>query len=109
MLRGEYKPRDNDGVSLESDSMGGLKRTGSRRDEVTGGLAFEELTIRDLQRLEELAKKAEREEGGEGVEGEGERLGRVLRRSLSLNPHRMAEGGEHLFFEILHSIRGERS
>ncbi|GAA5825816.1 hypothetical protein JCM5353_002443 [Sporobolomyces roseus] len=91
MLRGEYKPRVNDGVESEGvgSGMGGLKRTGSRRDQVTGGLAFEELTILDLQRLEELAKKAERE-GGEGEE-EGERLGRVLRRSLSLNPHRMAE------------------
>jgi len=94
MLRGEYKPRVNDGVESEGVGvgMGGLKRTGSRRDQVTGGLAFEELTILDLQRLEELAKKAERE-GGEGEE-EGERLGRVLRRSLSLNPHRMAEAGK---------------
>ncbi|GAA6017272.1 hypothetical protein JCM11491_000613 [Sporobolomyces phaffii] len=110
MLRGEYKPRADDAVSLDggttpspvhrsgstSSSPGsqGLKRAGSQSSIGSGGggLAFEELTIRDLQRLEELAQRAEREQELTEGEGEGERLGRVLRRSLSLNPHRMAEG-----------------
>ncbi|GAA5844219.1 hypothetical protein JCM3766R1_000973 [Sporobolomyces carnicolor] len=109
MLRGEYKPRANDGVSLEEDDAGSgrgasgdaplyrggsLKRTSSQSSATSlsgggGGLAFEELTIKDLQRLEELAQRAEREQALNEGEGEGERLGRVLRRSLSLNPHRM--------------------
>ncbi|GAA5877501.1 hypothetical protein JCM1840_003874 [Sporobolomyces johnsonii] len=98
MLRGEYKPRKDDGVG-EGGSGGGEGRTAElRRTASSGGagagsrrstLNFEELTIKDLQRLEELAAKAESEGATEG-EGEGERLGRVLRRSLSLNPHRMA-------------------
>lgn len=49
MLRGEYKPRTDDGVGEGSD---GERRTTSR-------LNFEELTISDLQRLEELAGKCE--------------------------------------------------
>lgn len=42
-MRGEYKPRTDDGVG-----EGEERRTTSR-------LNFEELTISDLQRLEELA------------------------------------------------------
>lgn len=124
LLRGEYKPRANDGVGDEEvpppvprigeehlgggagggDGGGGavpvtaIKRTTSdgaaarqRRSRHT--LNFEELTIRDLQRLEELAAKAESEGQTAGEEEEGERLGRVLRRSLSLNPHRVAAAG----------------
>ncbi|CEQ41509.1 SPOSA6832_03235 [Sporobolomyces salmonicolor] len=105
MLRGEYKPRKDDGVGEGGLGGGGvgtaqLRRTassggagaGSRRSMSGSTLNFEELTIKDLQRLEELAAKAESEGATEG-EGEGERLGRVLRRSLSLNPHRMAAAG----------------
>ncbi|KPV74142.1 uncharacterized protein RHOBADRAFT_54003 [Rhodotorula graminis WP1] len=105
LLRGEYKPRANDGVGDERreqpppvpriDEEHLVKRTTSdgaaakqRRSRNT--LNFEELTIKDLQRLEELAAKAEAEGNTEGEEEEGERLGRVLRRSLSLNPHRVA-------------------
>ncbi|KDE06364.1 hypothetical protein MVLG_03272 [Microbotryum lychnidis-dioicae p1A1 Lamole] len=98
MLRGEYKPRTDDGVGEESSegSTSEPKRLsrgksegafgsfqGSRR--TSGRINFDELTISDLQRLEELAARAEAEAATEG-EGEGERLGRVLRRSLSLNP-----------------------
>ncbi|GAA5933709.1 uncharacterized protein JCM15063_001389 [Sporobolomyces koalae] len=96
MLRGEYKPRANDGVE-SSDEHSTVSRRSSTRtssSSMPGGggvLAFEELTIRDLQRLEHLAAKAEREQELQEGEGEGERLGRVLRRSLSLNPHRMAQ------------------
>jgi hypothetical protein len=72
LLRGEYKPRQGDGVG--GDTEGGaneLKRTtsdGNRRGVGGGGgggaaggfrrggvLNFEQLTIKDLQRLEELA------------------------------------------------------
>ncbi|GAA6023918.1 hypothetical protein JCM10207_009274 [Rhodosporidiobolus poonsookiae] len=99
LLRGEYKPRANDGVG-DSDQAGGVGAGGVKRTASDGGsgrgsrmsrntLNFEELTIKDLQRLEELAAKAEAEGTGD-AEGEGERLGRVLRRSLSLNPHRVA-------------------
>ncbi|BGP41622.1 hypothetical protein JCM10449v2_005613 [Rhodotorula kratochvilovae] len=101
LLRGEYKPRAGDGVggdareeaippvpSLARTASDGAAR-GQRRSRNT--LSFEELTIKDLQRLEELAAKAEAEGGATaGEEEEGERLGRVLRRSLSLNPHRVA-------------------
>lgn len=61
MLRGEYKPRQGDGVG-DSDGEDGarprLDRTGSsggRRRSARGGMSFDELTISDLQRLEELA------------------------------------------------------
>lgn len=62
MLRGEYKPRQGDGVEEEGQPRirerrpEGLSRTaseGSKR--TTTRVDFEELTIRDLQRLEELA------------------------------------------------------
>ncbi|GAA5990251.1 hypothetical protein JCM10908_005894 [Rhodotorula pacifica] len=112
LLRGEYKPRQDDGVGESSPTATGsgtgttseLKRTtsdGNRRG-VGGGLRrgsvinFEELTIKDLQRLEELAAKAEAEGTTAGEEEEGERLGRVLRRSLSLNPHRVAAAAAEL-------------
>ncbi|GAA5917550.1 hypothetical protein JCM6882_001727 [Rhodosporidiobolus microsporus] len=99
LLRGEYKPKKDDGVGEEKEptqtGADGVKRTasdggagrGSRNRRST--LNFEELTIKDLQRLEELAAKAEAEGAGADAD-EGERLGRVLRRSLSLNPHRVA-------------------
>ncbi|GAA5833088.1 hypothetical protein JCM11251_006512 [Rhodosporidiobolus azoricus] len=98
LLRGEYKPRQDDGVGENEEKppgVEGVKRTasdggagrGSRNRRST--LNFEELTIKDLQRLEELAAKAEAEGVGADAD-EGERLGRVLRRSLSLNPHRVA-------------------
>lgn len=123
LLRGEYKPRQDDGVGESAASTGGggiaprsdlLQRTsseGNRRGR-RSVVNFEELTIKDLQRLEELAgayagastlrkpeltrnsgppaAKAEAEGTTAGEEEEGERLGRVLRRSLSLNPHRVA-------------------
>ncbi|KAK4050225.1 hypothetical protein OIV83_003546 [Microbotryomycetes sp. JL201] len=97
MLRGEYKPRSDDGVGEDSAAPQGhhgstrLDRTasdGSSR-RTSGRYHFEELTISDLQRLEELAAKAEAEAAAAG-EGEGERLGRMLRRSLSLNPNLVA-------------------
>ena len=44
MLRGEYKPMKDDGVGEGSDRVEGPSR-----------LNFEELTISDLQRLEQLA------------------------------------------------------
>lgn len=60
MLRGEYKPRTDDGVGeglpQRERRPEGLSRTaseGSKR--TTTRVDFEELTIRDLQRLEELA------------------------------------------------------
>ncbi|GAA6054724.1 hypothetical protein JCM3770_000049 [Rhodotorula araucariae] len=99
LLRGEYKPRANDGVGdaprEQVPPVPALQRTasdggarGQRRSRNT--LNFEELTIKDLQRLEELAAKAEADGTTDGEVEEGERLGRVLRRSLSLNPHRVA-------------------
>ncbi|BGP17891.1 hypothetical protein JCM10213_000968 [Rhodosporidiobolus nylandii] len=100
LLRGEYKPRRDDGVGEQVPPLPqgaeNLKRTasdgGSGRGSRRGSrntLNFEELTIKDLQRLEELAASAEAEGSGDTA-SEGERLGRVLRRSLSLNPHRVA-------------------
>ncbi|KAM0753297.1 hypothetical protein T439DRAFT_354725 [Meredithblackwellia eburnea MCA 4105] len=97
MLRGEYKPRTDDGVGemkkkvsgteqVQGDDAGSQKRT----DAPATRLNFEELTISDLQKLEQLAARAEAEAAAEG-EGEGERLGRVLRRSLSLNPSHLAQ------------------
>jgi hypothetical protein len=67
MLRGEYKPRQGDGVEEEGQPRmrerrpEGLSRTaseGSKR--TTTRVDFEELTIRDLQRLEELAGELSR-------------------------------------------------
>jgi hypothetical protein len=60
LLRGEYKPRTDDGVG-ESENAG-IKRTASDggRRERRSVLNFEELTIKDLQRLEELAGAFER-------------------------------------------------
>lgn len=67
MLRGEYKPRTDDGVGEESEttttSGSPTTPTGdqSRRIRISGGSrttargSFEDLTIKDLQRLEELA------------------------------------------------------
>lgn len=75
LLRGEYKPRQGDGVGGDGGSLsdGGvteLKRTTSDGNRRGGGgagagpaggfrrggvLNFEHLTIKDLQRLEELA------------------------------------------------------
>ncbi|GAA5879247.1 hypothetical protein JCM3774_003533 [Rhodotorula dairenensis] len=107
LLRGEYKPRQGDGVGDDAASTTTeLKRTTSEGNRAAAGMRwrsggdgyyrrgsvvnFEQLTIKDLQRLEELAAKAEAEGTTAGEEEEGERLGRVLRRSLSLNPHRVA-------------------
>jgi hypothetical protein len=62
MLRGEYKPQTGDGVG-ENEPGGAVKRStsvggaGSRRMPSTK-LDFQELTINDLQRLEELAGKS---------------------------------------------------
>lgn len=64
MLRGEYKPRQDDGVGeggARERRPEGLSRTaseGSKR--TTTRVDFEELTIRDLQRLEELAGECRR-------------------------------------------------
>lgn len=60
MLRGEYKPRTDDGVG---EAGKGREQLVERR--TTSKLNFEELTIGDLQRLEELA--------GEFASGTGER------------------------------------
>jgi hypothetical protein len=54
MLRGEYKPRTDDGVGMGEGE--GVKRTKSERERWEAPrLKFEELTISDLQRLETLA------------------------------------------------------
>lgn len=55
MLRGEYKPSSNDGVG-EGEREARLSRTTSDGGQGSGRrLNFDELTISDLQRLEELA------------------------------------------------------
>ena len=51
MLRGEYKPRTDDGVG----QLGSTGREHLVERRTTSKLNFEELTIGDLQRLEELA------------------------------------------------------
>lgn len=83
LLRGEYKPRQDDGVGEENDERGGggarprlgsrtgrrssgdLKRTASDGSRGAGRrgsvVSFEELTIKDLQRLEELAGESSRD------------------------------------------------
>lgn len=90
-LRGEYKPTSDDGVGDGEDGEHTKKALsdGNRRKS-TSKILFEELTISDLQRLEQLAARAEAE-GAQG-ENEGEHLGRFLRRSLSLNPADLAAG-----------------
>lgn len=57
MLRGEYKPNKDDGVG-EGASLGEgalLIRAKSEAGRKNGRPNFDELTISDLQRLEELA------------------------------------------------------
>ena len=87
LLRGEYKPRQGDGVGGDDRDGGAndLKRTtsdGNRRG-VGGGpaggfrrggvLNFEQLTIKDLQRLEELAGATRFPESVGGLERATER------------------------------------
>lgn len=64
MLRGEYKPRKDDGVEGRSGVGIGVgvelmrrraSEGGGARRPAAAGHGFEELTISDLQRLEELA------------------------------------------------------
>jgi hypothetical protein len=57
MLRGEYKPRTDDGVGEQSINAGDQARRtkSSESSRKSGRSNFDDLTIRDLQLLEELA------------------------------------------------------
>lgn len=71
MLSRQYQPKENDHV--EDENIVPLKRTGSfARNRVP------QLTISDLQKLEELAEEAT-------LSADSTKLRNVLRRSLSLN------------------------
>ncbi|TDL23937.1 hypothetical protein BD410DRAFT_820505 [Rickenella mellea] len=72
MLSKQYRPRENDGVEDEEDRVVSLQRNRSRIYEGP------QLTISDLQKLEELAEEASQSD-------DPSRLRSVLRRSLSLN------------------------
>lgn len=89
MLSRQYKPSVNDGVPLDpsEEVVKPLDRRSSRYAN-----QGPQLTINDLQKLEELAEEAARG-GGEGEEPEeGKRLRNILRRSLSLN---LSPGGTY--------------
>ena len=73
MLSRQYRPKLNDGV--EEESVVPLKRNRSILYPTNPG---PQLTISDLQKLEELAEEA-------SVNDDPSRLRNVLRRSLSLN------------------------
>lgn len=73
MLSRQYRPKLNDGV--EEENVVPLKRNRSILYPANPG---PQLTISDLQKLEELAEEA-------SVNDDPSRLRNVLRRSLSLN------------------------
>ena len=73
MLSRQYRPKHNDGV--EEEDVVPLKRDRSSLYRSNPG---PQLTISDLQKLEELAEEA-------SVNDDPSRLRNVLRRSLSLN------------------------
>ncbi len=93
MLSRQYHPRVNDNVEEEIPPLptaGPLGRSGSNRSSIYGGRTGEQnLTLEDLQRLEELADQAA--EGGDGDLG---RMRNLLRRSLSISTTASYSDGE---------------
>ncbi|KAI0718092.1 hypothetical protein C8T65DRAFT_101166 [Cerioporus squamosus] len=73
MLSRQYKPSANDGVGEEEEQVVPL-----RRNRTSYAPPVPQLTINDLQKLEELAEEASKSD-------DPSRLRSVLRRSLSLN------------------------
>ena len=84
MLSRQYRPKLNDGV--EEESVVPLKRNRSILYQTIPG---PQLTISDLQKLEELAEEA-------SVNDDPSRLRNVLRRSLSLNLSPSGLSNRHL-------------
>jgi hypothetical protein len=74
MLSRQYKPSEDDGVEREEETIVPLRRN---RTSVHGN-AGPQLTINDLQKLEELAEEA-------SASDDPSKLRTILRRSLSLN------------------------
>ena len=87
MLSRQYRPKLNDGV--EEENVVPLKRNRSNLYQTNPG---PQLTISDLQKLEELAEEA-------SVNDDPSRLRNVLRRSLSLNlsPSGLSNHHNHSF------------
>lgn len=75
MLSRQYEPQPNDGVEREDDS---IKPDLQRKRSRAYGVQSPQLSINDLQKLEELADEASRSD-------DPSKLRSVLRRSLSLN------------------------
>lgn len=74
MLSRLYKPSENDGVGEQEERIVPLSRNRSTRYANQGP----QLTISDLQKLEELAEEASESD-------DPSKLRNILRRSLSLN------------------------
>ncbi|KAJ3836907.1 hypothetical protein F5878DRAFT_652852 [Lentinula raphanica] len=74
MLSRQYKPSENDGVEEQEERIVPLSRTRSTRYTNQGP----QLTISDLQKLEQLAEEASESD-------DPSKLRNILRRSLSLN------------------------
>ncbi|KAJ3996763.1 hypothetical protein F5050DRAFT_1807459 [Lentinula boryana] len=74
MLSRQYRPSENDGVEEQEERIVPLSRTRSTRY----GNQGPQLTISDLQKLEELAEEASESD-------DPSKLRNILRRSLSLN------------------------
>jgi hypothetical protein len=89
MLKREYKPRANDGVENENNVVP-VRRSNSRMFSNPGP----QLTISDLQRLDELAEEASQSD-------DPSKLRSLLRRSLSLNVS--PSGTSHLLLFLLHT------
>ena len=85
MLSRQYKPRENDGVEEEENVVP------IRRNKSIYAREGPQLTISDLQKLEELADEASKSE-------DPTKLRRVLRRSLTLN---VAPSCKHPFDPLL--------
>ncbi|KAF8817530.1 hypothetical protein BYT27DRAFT_7074637 [Phlegmacium glaucopus] len=75
MLSRQYRPKHNDGVEEEEENVVPLKRNRSLLYPINPG---PQLTISDLQKLEELAEEA-------SASDDPSKLRNVLRRSLSMN------------------------
>lgn len=89
MLSRQYRPKLNDGVEEEEENVVPLKRDRSVLYRTNPG---PQLTISDLQKLEELADEA-------SVNDDPSRLRNVLRRSISLNlsPSGLSNRHNHSF------------
>lgn len=84
MLSRQYRPSENDGVEEQDERIVPLSRTRSTRYVNQGP----QLTISDLQKLEQLAEEASESD-------DPSKLRNILRRSLSLN---ISPTGEPLYF-----------